>query len=61
MFKRIATSTLIVGALMSIVPSLASALDFRRERGFVRDRYEYRIRHERVRGYWDSFGCWRRY
>jgi hypothetical protein len=59
MFKRIATSTLIVGALMSIVPSLASAQDF--YRGRDRERYEYRIRHERVRGYYDRFGCWHRY
>jgi hypothetical protein len=59
MFKRIATSTLIVGALMSIVPSLASAQDF--YRGRERERYERRVRHERFRGYYDRFGCWHRY
>jgi hypothetical protein len=59
MFKRIATSTLIIGAVMSVIPAMASAQDFYRER--ARDRYEYRVRHERVHGYYDRFGCWHRY
>ena len=56
MFKRFAVSTLILGAVMSVVPAMASAQEF------YRGRREYREhRYERVRGYYDRFGCWHRY
>ncbi len=67
MFKRLVTSTLLVGAVMSLVPAMASAEEFRRDRDrdWDRDRarieYRERIRHERIRGYYDRFGCWHRY
>jgi hypothetical protein len=52
---------------MSLVPAMASAEEFRRDRDrdWDRDRarieYRERIRHERIRGYYDRFGCWHRY
>ncbi len=61
MFKRIVTSTLLVGAVMSIIPAMASAKDFHRERARERFEYRERIRHERLRGWYDRFGCWHRY
>lgn len=71
MFKRIATSTLIVGAVMSIMPALASAEDFHRDRDRGRERYgvrerrdfrdrDYRVRDYR-RGFYDRFGYWHWY
>ncbi len=65
MFKRIAVSTLVVGAVMSIMPVMASAEEF--HGGRDRDRREFRERERdrdfrfRVRGYYDRFGCWHRY
>lgn len=62
MFKRIAVSTLILGAVMSVLPAMASAEEFYRGRPDYRERREYRERrYERVRGYYDRFGCWHRY
>jgi Ni/Co efflux regulator RcnB len=44
MFKRIVTSTLMIGAAMSIIPAMASAQEFRGDRDRVRseDRREFR-------------------
>ena len=77
MFKQIATSTLIVGAVMSVMPALASAEEYHGDRD--RDRYEVRERRRRedryrddryrdiryrngyARGYYDRAGCWHWY
>jgi hypothetical protein len=64
MFKRIAVSTLIMGAVMAIIPAMASAEEFHdryRRPEYRERRYERYERYERVRGYYDRFGCWHRY
>jgi Ni/Co efflux regulator RcnB len=46
MFKRIVTSTLMIGAAMSIIPAMASAQEFRGDRDHVRYEDQYRDRRE---------------